>query len=153
MRGERSVLRNEAGASTVEFALVIPIVLLVILAALDFTRALLAYTTINHGSREGVRYAVLHPGANVREIEDEVKRRTQPLSADAVDVTVTLVYSDGRSPDPWSRADATTTPETVTVRVDVSYPWQATSALIAGFFTATGQSSALVSTSFMDMRR
>ncbi|MGH2451937.1 MAG: TadE/TadG family type IV pilus assembly protein [Candidatus Limnocylindria bacterium] len=146
------MIRSERGASTVEFALVIPIVLVVMLTAFDFTRALLAYSAINHGSREGVRYAVLHPDAKEKDIEDEVRRRT-PLSADDLSVTVSFKKADEASWDEWKPASVTTTPDTVTVRVDVSYPWQAASALVAGFFAATSQSLELTSTSFMDMRR
>jgi Flp pilus assembly protein TadG len=149
----RRLLRGESGATIVEFALVIPVVLLLILVALDFTRALIAYSTVGNASREGVRYAVLHPGATKGKIEQEVERRSQPLSPKALKVVVEYSTDGGATYVAWTPAGSTTKPRNVTVRVSVSYPWQAASAVAAGFLSNTTGSSSLVSTSHMETRR
>jgi Flp pilus assembly pilin Flp len=150
MKLARRLLRSESGTSTVEFALVIPIVILVMLAAFDFTRVLIAYSTINSGSREGVRYAVLHPNKSPLDIQKAVRARTGL----AVNLSVGWNYRDdaaGAPPNPWPPPERRP-PRDVIVRVTVAYPWAATSAIAAGFLGAA-TSQPLVSTSFMDMRR
>lgn len=144
--------RDEAGTGTLEFSLVIPVLLIVMLAALDFTRALLAYSTIGNASREGVRYAVLHPASDTARIEQEVESRAGPLSRDALSVVVEYSQDNGATFASWP-ASQSRPPRTVTVRVSVRYPWQATSAMAAGFFAATSGSAALMSEARMDMRR
>jgi Flp pilus assembly protein TadG len=152
----RRLLRGESATSTVEFALVIPVLLIVLLTGFDFTRALLAYTTINSGSREGARYAVLHPTASRTSIERAVEDRTRPLSKNALRVTVEWKYADDAGSsfgdDDWP-PPANRPPRDVTVRVSVEYPWSAASAIAAGFLVTATSSPALVSTSSMDMRR
>lgn len=153
----RWLKRDESGTGTLEFALVAPAVILVILAAFDFTRSLLAYTTISNGSREGARYAVLHPTDGRSEIERLVESRTHPLSPDALSVRVEWKYRDvGSTYTLWTDSEDSMPPPSrrplvVIVKVTVTYPWAATSALAGSFFPAS--SSSLESTSFMDMRR
>jgi Flp pilus assembly protein TadG len=148
------VLRGERGTATLEFALVIPLVLLVVLAAMDFARALLAYTTVTNASREGVRYAVLNPTADHDQIEERVERRSVPLDRRALAVTVSYSYDNGATFLTWSDGiRERRPPERILVRVTVHYPWHAASAVAGAFFSATLQSQGFVSTSFMELRR
>lgn len=55
--------RKSRGQSLVEFVLIFPIVLLVVLGALDFGRAFLGWVVLNNAARVGANYAALHPGA------------------------------------------------------------------------------------------
>jgi Flp pilus assembly protein TadG len=152
VRAFRGAVNGDRGATTIEFALVIPVLIIVLLAGFDFTRALLAYTTITNGSREGVRYAVLHPTATRSAIESQVERRTRPLSTSALDVVVQYSTDGGATfvdwPPPESRP-----PRGLTVRVEVRYAWAAASTVTSGFLASMTQSPALTSTSFMDMKR
>jgi Flp pilus assembly protein TadG len=135
--------------ATLEFALVVPVLIVLIIGALDFSRLLVAYTTITNASREGVRYAVLHPAASASDIQREVQRRSSPLSAG--DLTVVIkVQQDGSLQD-WSQAFPTRTPSDAVVTVTVSYPWRAASALTGGFFAS--KSPALESSASLGMRR
>ncbi len=59
IKGGRQV---ERGQSTVEFALLVSILLIFIMAILDLGRGLYAYTAITAAAQEGVRYALIHPG-------------------------------------------------------------------------------------------
>ncbi len=46
---------RDGGAAAVEFALVLPILLLLVFGIIDFGRAYHAQVTLTHGAREGVR--------------------------------------------------------------------------------------------------
>lgn len=52
-------LRNEKGQSLVEFALVLPILLLVVFAIIDFGWLFFNKLAIENGAREGARYAAV----------------------------------------------------------------------------------------------
>jgi len=54
---------REKGQTTVEFALVISLLLLLLFGIIDFSRLIFAYATMSNGVREGARYAIVHPGA------------------------------------------------------------------------------------------
>jgi Flp pilus assembly protein TadG len=50
---------RERGQSLVEFALVIPVLLLLFMGILDFGRAIYAYNTLSNAAREGARVAIV----------------------------------------------------------------------------------------------
>jgi Flp pilus assembly protein TadG len=53
----------QRGQSLVEFALIIPVFLLLTVMIFDFGRAVYYYSTIHNAAREGARYGVIHPNA------------------------------------------------------------------------------------------
>jgi len=59
-RHERGRLGNEQGVALVEFALVLPLLLLVIFAIVDFGRALAFWNDQTHLANEAARYAVVN---------------------------------------------------------------------------------------------
>lgn len=65
---QRRARRGDGGNATVEFALVVGLFLILLLAIIDFTRALWAWNRLTQATRVGVRYAtVSDPAAlNVR---------------------------------------------------------------------------------------
>jgi Flp pilus assembly protein TadG len=146
--------RDSEATATLEFALVVPVLLTLLLVGLDFSRTLLAYSTIANASREAARYATLHFDAGVDDIKkNAIDRYAGPLDPNALSVSVE--YSDnggGTFKSDWP-AVASRPPRTVTVRVTVRYPWQSTSAIAAGFLTATSGSAVLASAALMDGRR
>jgi Flp pilus assembly protein TadG len=52
--------RHERGQGLIEFALVIPIFLLVLVALFDLGRAVFAYNTLTNAAREGARMAIVN---------------------------------------------------------------------------------------------
>lgn len=48
------------GQALAEFALVLPILMLLFLSIMEFGRFVLAYETLNNAVREGARYAIVH---------------------------------------------------------------------------------------------
>jgi Flp pilus assembly protein TadG len=53
--------RRQRGQSAVEFALVVPFLVLVVFAGVDFSRAYLIHNAITNAVREGARYGAVHP--------------------------------------------------------------------------------------------
>jgi Flp pilus assembly protein TadG len=55
--------RNEvdAGQEMVEYALVVPVFLLIILGIIEFGIIVLSYDTIANAAREGARWGIVHP--------------------------------------------------------------------------------------------
>lgn len=56
----RGGARNEAGAALVEFALVVPILLILVFGIIEFGLAFNDYIAVRNGSREGARVAVVN---------------------------------------------------------------------------------------------
>ena len=80
-RPARSVLRDR-GAAAVEFALLLPVLLLLVFGIIDFGRALNAQITLTQAAREGARLAALG--------EPNVVSRTQAAATGLSPVTVTV---------------------------------------------------------------
>ncbi len=53
-------LRDERGQSLVEYALVLPILLLLLVGIMEFGIAVFNYNTIANAAREGARYGIVH---------------------------------------------------------------------------------------------
>lgn len=67
-----ATLQHDRGASAVEFALILPLLLLVVFGIFEFGRAYNAQITLQHAVREGVRYHAIYddaPGAKDRTVE------------------------------------------------------------------------------------
>ena len=56
--------RDELGAAVVEFALVVPVLFLIIFAVIDFGRALWTLNVLSSGVREGARAAAVEQSAS-----------------------------------------------------------------------------------------
>ena len=56
-------VRNARGQTLVEFAMVIPIFLIVFLAVVDLGRVVWANNTLSHAAREAARFAIVHGGS------------------------------------------------------------------------------------------
>ena len=93
----RHKIRQEGGQTTVEFALVVSVLLLILFGIIDFSRLMFAYATMSNGVREGARYAVVNPGPDHEaEIIDRAHAMMVVIGGRA-DVTVT--YPDSAKPD------------------------------------------------------
>lgn len=136
--------REDDGAAIVEFAIVVPLLILVLVACFDFARAVNAYVTVANASREGARYATVHPGASPDDVHRFLESRIAPLDPTMFRVEqVTFVpTSDAR----W----IATLPRPNLVSVEVSYRWDAATALIGSFFTATAGSATFDVSSTME---
>ena len=87
---------SERGAELIEFALVLPILLLVFAAIVDFGLLFQRYLTICNAAREGARIAVL-PGYTQTDVQNRVTLYVQQGTGDATlspTTTVTAVSVD-----------------------------------------------------------
>lgn len=108
----RMLMRDEEGAAVVEFALVMPILALIIFGIIDFGRAFYTVNNIISAVREGSRYGAVLPeplSANgQREIRNRVRGVSRPFGGDTLRDEFIDIEFDG---------------ELLTVRVD-SFPFQ-----------------------------
>lgn len=73
MRLGRSHVGDDRGAAAVEFAIVLPVLLMLVFGIIDFGRALNAQVTLTQAAREGARLEALD--------QDDVVTRTQAAAA------------------------------------------------------------------------
>lgn len=73
----------QSGAAAVEFALVLPVLLLLVFGIVDFSRAYNAHLALSGGAREGARVLALGTG------DAETTTRDAAPSLPAADITVT----------------------------------------------------------------
>jgi hypothetical protein len=59
--------RRERGQALVEFALVLPILLILLLGILDFGRGIAAYNSVSNAARSGARVAIVNQDADAIE--------------------------------------------------------------------------------------
>ncbi|MEX2355877.1 MAG: TadE family protein [Thermaerobacterales bacterium] len=90
---------RERGQATVELALLLPILLMLVLAIVEFGFLFSAYQAVQHGAREGARIGIVNPGDD-QLIEDRVSAVTTQLNQGWVTVTVTPAVADRRAGDP-----------------------------------------------------
>jgi hypothetical protein len=91
--------RNRTGGQAlVEFALVIPLFLLMLVAIFDLGRAVFAYNTLTNAAREGARFAIVnqYKPSIIQRAKDQTA--ITELNAPNVDVYFYQVKNDG-SPD------------------------------------------------------
>jgi Flp pilus assembly protein TadG len=105
--------RRASGQGLVEFALIFPVLVLILFGIIDFGRAIYAYNTIGNAARDGVRIAVVNQNAagtgctpgNAATGPDTTK--ISPVdcavaSATELGVTATVQYKDLTDTNPCS---------------------------------------------------
>jgi Flp pilus assembly protein TadG len=83
-------LRNNNGQSLVEFALILPLFMLIVLGIFDFGRAIYGYSALHNAAREGARYGAVHP-CDTSGIIDMAQQMAVGLG-EGVTVTPTIVH-------------------------------------------------------------
>ena len=122
---------RDRGSVAVEFALVLPVLLLILFGVIDFGRALNAQIELTGAARDGARLAAL--GYSNAAVQARVVAAAPTLSG--VTVTVAANCPPGAGPT----ADA---------QVDVSYQFSFITPIgaIAGFFGASGPGASIALT-------
>ncbi len=77
---------GEKGQNLVEFAMVVPIFLILVFSIVDFGMGFHAWITVTNAAREGARIGAV--GADAATIEARVVDTASSLAADDIDVTV-----------------------------------------------------------------
>jgi Flp pilus assembly protein TadG len=91
--------RNHRGQALVEFALILPVFVLLLVGILDFGRAVFAFNTLNNAAREGGRVAIVDQ--TQAHIQARAAGRTDFLGVPPSNVTV-----DYRDPDDVATANS-----------------------------------------------
>lgn len=123
MIGQRHARRTSSGRgqSLVEFALVFPIVIVVLLAIFDLGRLVFAYNDITNAARQGARTAIIDQGGSAA--VDRVIQMGTSLNLTPADVDITYIQADGSAcPNPKTLA--------CQVVVTVQYAWSAITPVI-----------------------
>ncbi|QSO50336.1 pilus assembly protein [Alicyclobacillus curvatus] len=115
---------GEGGQSLVEFALVLPVLLLLLLGIIDFGRVLSAYYVVDHAARDAARYASI--GASDSTV-------IQAIQSDTAALTGTPNYTI--SPTAVNRLSGN--PVTVTVSVPVQIIDPVMAAILGSTYTAS----------------
>jgi Flp pilus assembly protein TadG len=119
----RRRMKSERGAAIVEFALVIPILLMLVVGIFEFGRMYYIQTTLSMAARQGARILALNPGAG-----GVAAARSATKSA-ALD----LGLADGEIAISPSGGCPTTGTTEITSTVTISHP----TAFITGMFGTT----------------
>ncbi len=82
--------RNSSGQSLTEFAIVVPVLFLLILIIVDLGRITYAYSSVHNAAREGARYGVINPvdTANI-----ESTARHFAIGLDQSSLTIVPLYN------------------------------------------------------------
>jgi Flp pilus assembly protein TadG len=88
-----NAVKNTRAQGIVEFALVLPLFIMVVMGIVDFGMGLRAYVMVNNSSREGARYAIICP-STVN--DDAIKTRVADYSTGLV--TTGNVYVTWQTP-------------------------------------------------------
>jgi Flp pilus assembly protein TadG len=69
---KKSNTRSQRAQTLVEFALILPVFIFLVVVIFDFGRAVYYYNAIHNAAREGARYGVVHPSVSDY---DEIKAK------------------------------------------------------------------------------
>lgn len=79
--------RESRGQSVVEFALIVPVLLFIVMFGIDFGRAFLGWVNLQNSARIGANYAALHPTANWASTTDPDRIRYDALITNDLSTT------------------------------------------------------------------
>jgi Flp pilus assembly protein TadG len=82
----KNYLQSEKGSNAVEFALLLPVLVMLIFGIFEFGRVYNNYLAITHAAREGVRIAAV--GLNNPELKSIIIERAYPVSLTAGDIAI-----------------------------------------------------------------
>jgi Flp pilus assembly protein TadG len=94
MKMKKLLTKDKSGQSVVEFALVLPILLLVLFGITEFGRAIMVTNVLNTASREGARLAAVSPVSDSLSVQARVVEVLDAANIDAKDITIQFFLSD-----------------------------------------------------------
>jgi Flp pilus assembly protein TadG len=132
---------RQHGQTLVEFALVLPLLILLLVGVFDFGRAIFAYNTINNAAREAAREAIVNQ--TVGDIRAKAASAAAGLSIDPADVSVDFRTSDTAAAGSCNGRIGTATIVGCIAVVQVPYSYDAATPLVGalvGPLTLSGES-------------
>src|ERR1051325_7272361 len=97
----RNRCRLTRGSSMIEFTISAFVLILIMLAALEFDRMLLAYTSLCNATKAGVRYAIVHGNdssqvATVTDVQNRVKSYLAGMDTTGTKLSVNVSFPAGQ---------------------------------------------------------
>jgi Flp pilus assembly protein TadG len=86
----RRLRRGDRGQALVEFALVAPILLFLLLGIVDLARAWNSFQVLTDAGREGTRRSVVDNGSTVQEVRDVVKLAAARAGLEVADADISV---------------------------------------------------------------
>lgn len=122
MRRSRHGRESGRGQALVEFALIFPVLLLLLVAIFDVGRLVFAYNDITNAARVGARVAIVNQGGTVA--RDATIAQATALGLTAGDVDVSYLKDDlsANCPAPYALG--------CVAEVEVRFQWQAITPII-----------------------
>lgn len=99
--------KKESGQALVEFALVLPLLLLLVFGIIEFGRIFQASLVVSHAAREGARQGVVEDVGRKDRIEDVVEIAGSSIGLDR-NVNLTITPSDAVALDALGRGSTLT---------------------------------------------
>lgn len=107
----RRIHGRRTGQALVEFALILPLLLLLVIGLVEFGRAWNAFHVITDAAREGARTAVVADATITQDsVFNVIRTALQRAALDADDATIVLSGVDGATGEP--------------ARVEIRYPYR-----------------------------
>lgn len=143
------IRRDARGQSLVEFALIVPVFVLLLVGLFDVGRAVYAYNTVNNAAREGARWAIVDQ--TPQHIQNRASTRAASLGIAEDDVYVDFRLTsdpdsegscDAFEPDGVSEGESSGITRCMVV-VQVPYPYEAATPIVGqllGPLTLVGDS-------------
>src|ERR1700694_1573807 len=148
LRNTSTRRRRQSAQSLTEFALILPVLMLILLGVVDFGRVFYYWTSIANAAREGARYGTTHPSAvatTCKADPNNIKYRVKQEAGTTMviaDSNITVYWVDS-STGVTTNASANCNPlpgdqriyqNPNAVRVDVNYDFRAITPLISNFW-------------------
>jgi Flp pilus assembly protein TadG len=130
--------RDGSGQALPEFALVLPLLMVVLLGMLDFGKAFNYWINVTHLANEGARWSVVdkNPGGTIS-LQNYIKQQADTAELrDGATVCINLIHVSSGSSAPYGPGDA------VEMRVTYPYNWLPFFQKRLGFATTTITGSA-----------
>lgn len=80
---------GDLGQDLVEFALILPLLLMLTFGIVDLARVVMTYNTLSNAAREGTRYGIIHNHNSEAQIKAHTMTLTTGTGIVASDITVT----------------------------------------------------------------
>lgn len=100
-----NIKRGRSGQSLIEYALVLPIFLFLILSFLDLSRALFYYSSLTNAVREATRYAIVNK-------DELIAAKNNPSNNPLQDKVLDYAFGLSGPSEPLTRNDITVIPQT-----------------------------------------
>jgi Flp pilus assembly protein TadG len=139
--------RRQSAQSLTEFALILPVLALILLGVVDFGRVFYYWTSMANAAREGARYAITHPTATTSTCKADpsnVKYRVKQEAGTTMqlaDANIAVFWVDTATGTATDAANCNPLPgdqriyqNPNAIRVDVNYDFRAITPVISNFW-------------------